>query len=103
MPELREAAARSVNAEFGFDVGPENIVVASGAKPFEQYFAESLLDPGDGVLIFSPHFPTYGPNLDRRGARTVLAPLLGGEPVSRPRRGRDPVPGDRSQAPRRSS
>ena len=75
LPEFRAAAARSVNAEFGFDVGPEHIVVASGAKPFEQYFAEALLDPGDGVLIFSPHFPTYVPNLERRGARAVLTPL----------------------------
>jgi aspartate aminotransferase len=75
LPELREAAARSVNAEFGFKVGPEHIVVASGAKPFEQYFAEALLDPDDGVLIWSPHFPTYVPNLQRRGARAVLAPL----------------------------
>ena len=75
LPEFRAAAARSVNAEFGFDVGPEHIVVASGAKPFEQYFAEALLDPGDGVLIWSPHFPTYVPNLERRGARAVLMPL----------------------------
>jgi aspartate aminotransferase len=75
LPEFRAAAARFVNAEFGFDVGPEHVVVASGAKPFEQYFAEALLDPGDGVLIWSPHFPTYVPNLERRGARAVLAPL----------------------------
>ena len=57
------------------DATAENVVVASGAKPFEQYFAEALLDPGDGVLIFSPHFPTYVPNLERRGARPVLVPL----------------------------
>jgi aspartate aminotransferase len=49
--------------------------VASGAKPFETYFAEALLDPGDGVLVFSPQFPTYVPNLQRRGARTVFVPL----------------------------
>lgn len=73
--EFRAAAARFVNAEFGFDVSAEHVVVASGAKPFEQFFAEALLDPGDGVLVFSPHFPTYVPNLDRRGARAVLAPL----------------------------
>src|SRR5262249_4278890 len=53
----------------------EHVVVASGAKPFEQYFAEALIDPGDGVLVFSPHFPTYVPNLQRRGARAVLVPL----------------------------
>ncbi len=84
LPDLRAAAARAVNAEFGFDVGPEHVVVASGAKPFEQYFAEALLEPGDGVLVYSPHFPTYGPNLERRGARMVLAPLLA-EDQFRPR------------------
>jgi aspartate aminotransferase len=76
LPEFREAAARFVNRESGYGVTAENIVAASGAKPFEQYFAEAILEPGDGVLVFSPHFPTYGPNLDRRGARTVVAPLL---------------------------
>lgn len=75
LPEFRQAAAQSVAQEFGLDVGPENIVAGSGAKPFEQFFAEALLDPGDGVLIFSPHFPTYEPNLQRRGARPVIVPL----------------------------
>src|SRR6185312_13698863 len=75
LPTFREAAALFVASEFGYAAGPENIVVASGAKPFEQYFAEALLDPGDGVLVFSPHFPTYLPNLERRGARAVLEPL----------------------------
>src|SRR5947209_4253727 len=62
LPEFRAAAARSVNEEFGLDVGAEHVVAASGAKPFEQYFAEALLEPGDGVLIFGPQFPTYIPN-----------------------------------------
>ncbi len=75
IPELRQAAADMIGREFGVKVGPENIVVASGAKPFETYFAEVFLEPGDGVLIFSPHFPTYTPNLDRRGVRAVFAPL----------------------------
>ena len=75
LPEFRAAAARFVTAEFGYSATAENIVVASGAKPFEQYFAEAVLDPGDGVLVFSPQFPTYLPNLERRGARAVLAPL----------------------------
>jgi len=75
LPRLRQAAATFVTSEFGYPAGPENIVVASGAKPFEQYFAEALLDPGDGVLVFSPQFPTYIPNLERRQARAVLAPL----------------------------
>ncbi len=72
---FREAAAKFVGREFKINATTENIVVASGAKPFEQYFVEALVDPGDGVLIFSPHFPTYVPNLQRRGARAVLEPL----------------------------
>jgi aspartate aminotransferase len=75
LPGFREAAARFVSAEFGYGARAENIVVASGAKPFEQYFAEAVVDPGDGVLVFSPHFPTYVPNLERRGARIVFTPL----------------------------
>ena len=75
LPEFRAAAARFVSAEFGYSVTAENVVVGSGAKPFEQFFAEAVLDPGDGVLVFSPQFPTYVPNLERRGARAVLVPL----------------------------
>jgi aspartate aminotransferase len=75
LPDFRAAAARFVSAEFGYSVAAENIVVGSGAKPFEQFFAEAVLDPGDGVLVFSPQFPTYVPNLQRRGARAVLVPL----------------------------
>ncbi len=33
------------------------------------------MNPGDGVLVFSPYFPTYVPNIERRGARAVLTPL----------------------------
>jgi aspartate aminotransferase len=75
LTEFRETVARTYTAEFGVKVGPENVVVASGAKPFEQFFCEAVLDPGDEVLLFTPHFPTYEPNIQRRGARARLAPL----------------------------
>ena len=75
LPELRQSAADTLRREFSVAVGAENIVVASGAKPFEQYFAEAFLEPDDGVLVFGPQFPTYLPNLQRRGARAVIVPL----------------------------
>jgi aspartate aminotransferase len=75
LPDVREAAARYVSREFGIPAAAENVVVAPGAKVFEQYFCEAFLNPGDGVLVFSPHFPTYTPNIERRGARAVFAPL----------------------------
>ena len=82
VPRGRRAVRRRPSSDYRGRA--ENIVVASGAKPFEQYFAEALLDPGDGVLVFSPHFPTYVPNLERRGARAVLVPLRA-ENAFRPR------------------
>lgn len=75
MPELREAAAEYVQREHGIPATAENVVVGPGAKIFELLFCEAVLDPGDGVLVFSPHFPTYLPNIERRQARAVLAPL----------------------------
>jgi aspartate aminotransferase len=75
LPEFRQAASEFVNREYGLHTTSENIVAGPGAKPFEQFFCEAFLDPGDGVLVFSPHFPTYGPNIARRGARMVLSRL----------------------------
>jgi aspartate aminotransferase len=75
IPELRESAARYVASEFGIQAGPENVVVGSGSKVFQQFFCEAFLNEGDGVLVFSPHFPTYIPNIERRGARPVYSPL----------------------------
>jgi aspartate aminotransferase len=75
VPSFRETVAENYHREFGVDVTAENIVVAPGAKVFEQFFCEAFLDPGDAVLVFTPHFPTYGPNIERRGARTVFSPL----------------------------
>lgn len=75
VPELRAAAAEYVNVEYGLDVTADHIVVGPGAKNFEQLFCEAFVNPGDGVLVFSPHFPTYPPNIERRGARVVLSRL----------------------------
>src|SRR5438034_6739957 len=73
---FREAVAANYRKEYGIDVGPENVVVGPGAKIFEQFFCEAFLDPGAAVLVFTPHFPTYVPNIERRGARAVHSKLL---------------------------
>lgn len=75
LPVFREAAASFVEREFGIPAKAENVVVAPGAKVFEQYFCEAFVNPGDGVLVFSPYFPTYIPNILRRGGRPVMAAL----------------------------
>jgi aspartate aminotransferase len=75
LPEFRTAAAKLVREEFNIPAQAENVVVAPGAKPFEQFFCELFLDPGDAVLVFEPAFPTYAPNIARRGAAMHTAAL----------------------------
>ena len=75
LPEFRESLAQLVRREFQIPATAANVVVAPGAKPFEQFFCELFLEQGDEVLIFQPAFPTYEPNLARRGAVPVYVPL----------------------------
>ena len=75
LPEFRRAASEYVNREYGLRTNAEQVVVGPGAKIFEQLFCEAMLDPGDQVLVFSPYFPTYPPNIARRGAKMWLSPL----------------------------
>lgn len=73
--DFRKAAAEYVNREYGLSVTADHVVAGPGAKNFEQLFCEAFLNPGDGVLVFSPHFPTYPPNIFRRDARVVISQL----------------------------
>ena len=75
LPEFRAAAAAYLHAQHGLDVTADHVVAGPGAKTFEQLFCEAFLEPDDGVLVFSPYFPTYAANIARRGARIVLAGL----------------------------
>ncbi len=75
LPSFRETIARRYREEFGLPVTAENVVVGLGAKVFEQFFCEAILEPGDDVLVFTPHFPTYGPNIERRRGRMVTSTL----------------------------
>jgi aspartate aminotransferase len=75
LTEFRTAAAEYMNAEYGLKTTAANVVVGPGAKIFELLFCEAFLNPGDGVLIFSPQFPTYLPNITRRNGRVWLSDL----------------------------
>jgi aspartate aminotransferase len=72
---FREAVAENYRREFGIPITAANVVAGPGAKVFEQFFCEAILNPGDRVLVFSPHFPTYPPNIERRGGEVVYSRL----------------------------
>ena len=74
--DFRATIARTVKAEFAIPASAENVVVAPGAKPFEQFFCELFLEPGDAVLVFQPAFPPYDPNLAKWLHRISVPTLL---------------------------
>ena len=76
IPEFRQAAAEYVKDEYGLAATAHHVVAGPGAKNFEQLFCEAFLNRGDGVLVFSPHFPTYPPNIARRDARISRGSFL---------------------------
>lgn len=75
IPAFREAVANNYQQEFGIKIGPENVIAGPGAKIFEQLFCEAFVEAGDDVLVFTPHFPTYAPNIERRGGHIVWSTL----------------------------
>jgi aspartate aminotransferase len=72
---FRETIAENYSREFQVPITAAHVVVGPGAKVFEQFFCEAFLEPGDAVLVFTPHFPTYGPNIERRGGQIHYSPL----------------------------
>src|SRR5262245_32195009 len=53
-PGLRAAVARLYRRELGIAIGPENVLVAGGARPLLYVAYRTLLDPGDTVVYPTP-------------------------------------------------
>jgi aminotransferase len=77
IPELREALAEKAKHEYGlcYDSASEILVTVGGTQAI--YTAlQSLINPGDEVLIPDPGFLCYQPAVCLAGGRPVFLPLL---------------------------
>lgn len=72
---LREAIAEDVGRRRGISVGPENVVVAPGAKPHLFFPTLALVEAGDEVVYPDPGFPTYEAMIKVAGGIGVPVPL----------------------------
>lgn len=69
-PILRRAIAAKEKKYNRIDTDPEkNVVVTCGTTEAMIASQIALLDPGDEVIIFSPHYENYGPDAVISGAR----------------------------------
>jgi aspartate aminotransferase len=56
--ELRQAIADRYRADYGIDVGPENVIATAGGKQALFHAAEALFNPGDEIVTHAPGWPT---------------------------------------------
>jgi aspartate aminotransferase len=75
IPELRAAAADYLGGPRGLDVDPDEVLVATGAKPFLFFTVLACAGPGDEVLYPDPGFPIYRSAVTWSGAVPVAVPL----------------------------
>jgi aspartate/methionine/tyrosine aminotransferase len=68
---LREAISADLQRRFGQSVAPERVLVTQGTSSAMMLVFSLLIDPGDEVIIPTPHYPCY-PNFVR---------FAGGTPV----------------------
>ena len=73
--ELREAAAGYLARSRGVPVRAENVLVATGAKPFLFFTVLAVCNPGDEVVYPDPGFPIYESAIAWSGATPVPLPL----------------------------
>lgn len=74
LPALREAIAANYRDRHGLDYGPENVLIAHGAKQALDALATALWDRGDEVLVFAPYWVSYLPQLQLAGVKAVVLP-----------------------------
>ena len=77
-PPLRLAVAEKYRRFYDLDVDPEReVTVTCGATEAMASAFLALVDPGDEVIIFEPHYENYGPDSVLAGATPVFVPLEG--------------------------
>ena len=72
MPEMRNAAAGYFNRFYGISAEMEHIIVGNGGKHCLYNLFQTLLNPGDHVLIPAPYWVSYPPMVELTGAKAVI-------------------------------
>ncbi len=74
LPELREAIAAKTARDSGLAVDPAQVLVTNGAKHAVTAAFETLLNPGDEVLLPAPYWTTYPESVALAGGLTRVLP-----------------------------
>ncbi len=70
--DVREKVAAYLQKEQGIPLSASNIVMTCGAAGGLNVILETLLDPGDEVIVFSPYFVEYLTYIENHGGCPVI-------------------------------
>lgn len=77
VPELQQAIATLIKRHYGLNIHPgEQVTVTSGATEALFVAIQTIVQPGDEVIVFDPAYDSYEPAVDLAGGRCVHIPLL---------------------------
>ena len=71
LPELREAVAEKTRRDSGMEVSASQVLITNGGKQAVYQAFQTLLDPGDEVLVPAPYWTTYPEAIGLTGAKQV--------------------------------
>lgn len=71
LPELREAIAAKTKRDSGYDVSASQVLVTNGGKHAITNAFNTLIDPGDEVLLPAPYWTTYPEPIRFAGGKVV--------------------------------
>ncbi len=71
-PALRTAICRRTKEDLGLEYTPDQVVVSCGSKHSLYNLFQSLLDPGDEVLVPLPYWTSYPEMVKLAGGRPVF-------------------------------
>lgn len=75
LPKLRSAIAEKLRRDNGLDYdASDEIIVTAGAQEAMVVTLQTILDPGDEVILASPHYMAYPSNILLAGGSPVLVP-----------------------------
>jgi aspartate/methionine/tyrosine aminotransferase len=73
-PELREEVAAKTRRDSGLTVDADEVVITNGAKHAVFNAFQTLIDPGDEVLLPAPYWTSYAEQARLAGGRVVELP-----------------------------
>jgi aspartate/methionine/tyrosine aminotransferase len=74
LPELRAAIAQKTQRDSGVSCEPSQVLVTNGAKHAVYEVLQTIVDPGDEVLLPAPYWTTYPEAISLAGGDPVVVP-----------------------------